>query len=115
MTETRNELREYCEGIREELNAIYEGTTKEENEDGEPMSMYDYFTDVLDCEYTISSRGDFLGVRVYVTLGGPNVWIDTRNGEIAGAWGTDRESVWLPSEIATEIDSIFEEYYEMTK
>lgn len=110
-----NELKSYCESIRKELNAIYEGTTTERNEDGEPMSMYDYFQDALDCEYTISSRGDFLGVRVYVTLGGPNVWIDTRNNEIAGAWGTDRESVWLPSEISEEINNIFEEYYEATK
>lgn len=115
MTDTKKELREYCENIRKELNAIYEGTTEETNEDGEPMSMYDYFADVLDYEYTISSTGNLLGVRVYVALGGPNVWIDTRNGEIAGAWGTDRESVWLPSEIAEEIDNVFEEYYEMTK
>ena len=110
-----NELREYCENIRKELEAIYDGTTEEKNDDGEQMTMYDYFQDVLDCEYTISSRGDFLGVKVYVALGGPNVWIDTRREEIGGAWGTDREEVWLPSEIAKEIDDIFSEYYEMTK
>lgn len=111
----KNELQKYCEDIRKELNAIYEGTTEEKNEDGEPMSMYDYFSDPLDYEYTISSRGDFLGVCVYVALGGPTVWIDTRRGEICGTWGADKAEAWLPSEIAEEIDQIFEEYYELTK
>lgn len=111
---TMNELKEYCDRIREELNAIYEGTTEEKNDDGEQITLYDYFSDVLDYEYTIGSNGDFLGVRVYVTLGGPNVWIDTRNGVVAGAWGCDREEVWLPAEICEEIDNVFREYYEMT-
>ena len=115
MSNTARELQEYCENIRKELNSIYEGTTTETNDDGEQMTMYDYFSDVLDYEYTISSCGDFLGVRAYVALGGPNIWIDTRRGEIAGAWGTDRAEAWLPSEIAEEIDDIFREYYEMTK
>ena len=109
------ELQEYCNNIREELNSIYNGTTKEKNDDGEQITLYDYFMDALDIEYTIGNRGDFLGVRVYVTLGGPTIWIDTRNGEIAGAWGTERASAWLPSEIAEEINTIFEEYYEMIK
>ena len=107
-----NDLQNYCDNIRKELNAIYEGTTGEKNEDGDQMTMYDYFADALDYEYTIGSNGDFLGVRVYVTLGGPNVWIDTRRGEIAGACGTDRAESWLPSEIADEINDIFREYYE---
>lgn len=109
------ELKAYCENIRNELNAIYEGTTEQTNDDNEKMTMYDYFRDALDYEYTISARGDFLGVRVYVALGGPNVWLDTRNGVIKGAWGCDREEIWLPSKIATEIDEIFEELYECTK
>lgn len=115
MSNTAKELQEYCDNIRKELNAIYEGTTEETNDDGEKMTMYDYFSDVLDWEYTIGCRGDFMGVRVYVALGGPNVWIDTRRGEIGGAWGTDRAETWLPYEIAEEIDDIFREYYEAAK
>ena len=109
----RNELQNYLENIYTELNAIYEGRAT--NDDGEQATFYDYFEDPLDYEYTIASNGEYLGVRVYVTLGGPNVWIDTRRGEIGGAWGTDRADRWLPSEIADEIDDIFREYYEMTK
>ena len=69
----KNELKDYCDNIRAELTAIYDGTTKEKNDDGETMTMWDYFSDALDYEYTISSSGDYLGVRVYVALGGPNV------------------------------------------
>lgn len=104
-----NELRDYLEDIYTELNEIYEG--KATNDDGEQATMYDYFDDALDWEYTIDRNGEYIGVRVYVALGGPNVWIDTRRGEIGGAWGADRADQWLPREICDEIDEIFSEYY----
>lgn len=108
-----NELQNYLENIYTELNAIYEGRAT--NDDGEQATFYDYFDDALDWEYTIARNGEYMGVHVYVTLGGPNVWIDTYRGEIGGVWGMDRADRWLPSEIANEIDDIFREYYEMTK
>ena len=111
----KNELRAYVESIRDEIKSLYDLTPEEADrreEEGESSSLWDYFADALDVEYTIGSRGEYLGARVYVTLGGPNVWVDTRRGEVGGAWGTDRESVWLPSEICDEIDSFFCEAYE---
>lgn len=114
----KNELREYVERIRDEIKSLYDLTPEEverREEEGESSSLWDYFADALDVEYTIDSRGEYLGARVYVTLSGPNVWVDTRRGEVGGAWGTDRESVWLPSEICDEIDSIFCEAYECLK
>lgn len=111
----KNDLREYVERIRDEIKSLYDLTPEEverREEEGESSSLFDYFADALDVEYTIDSRGEYLGARVYVTLGGPNVWVDTRRGEVGGAWGTDRESVWLPSEICDEINSIFCEAYE---
>ena len=107
------ELQNYVNNIFDELNSIYEGNAT--NDDGEQATFYDYFDDPLDYEYTIASNGEYLGVRVYVTLGGPNVWIDTRRGEIGGAWGTDRADRWLPREICDEIDEIFSEYYNATR
>lgn len=109
----RNELQSYLENIYTELNSIYEG--KATNDDCEQATFYDYFNDPLDFEYTIASNGEYMGVRVYVTLGGPNVWIDTRRGEIGGAWGTERAERWLPREICDEIDEIFSEYYNATR
>ena len=114
------ELKEMLESIRGELEELYNGNRTDEEreereENGEPCNMYDYFNDVLDVEYTISSRGDYLGAHIWITLGGPNIWIDTRYNKIKGRWGTDSVDVWLPSEISNEIDSIFEEFYNCTR
>ena len=101
----KNECREYAEMIRNDINSLYEGKTVDECE-----SLFDYVADALDVEYTLNSQRELIGVRVYVTLGGPTCWIDTRNGEVVCAWGTDKESVWLASEICEEITSYFEDF-----
>lgn len=110
------ELNAMLDNIREELESLYYADhTDEEREEleanGEAYDLYSYFADVLDFEYTINSSKEYSSVRVWLTLGGPNIWIDTSACEIRGAWGSSRESVYLPGEICAEIDSIFEEYY----
>ena len=120
MSNTANELRKYVDSIADALRKLYEHEPTEEEreaaeENGEACDLYTYFADVLDIEYTISSRGDYLGARIAVALGGPNIYIDTREGYVKGYWGTDREEAWIPSEICEEIDSIMEEYYDMVR
>jgi len=103
------ENKKYLQSIREELEAIYKGETL--TEEGEQKSFYDYISeDVLDYDFTLNSQKELTGCRLWVTLGGPNVWIDTNDNEIKLAWGTDRESDWLPSEIAEEINDIMREF-----
>ena len=114
------ELQNYVDGIAADLRRLYEADpTDEEREEaeetGEACDLYTYFNDPLDIEYTISGRGDYLGTRIAVALGGPNIYVDTREGYVKGYWGSDRAEAWIPSEICEEIDSIFEEYYEMTR
>ncbi len=53
------------------------------------ISGFDYISDVLDIEYTISSEGEYLGARLLVAFGGPNIWIDTRRQTVEGAWWGD--------------------------
>lgn len=120
MTNTANELRSYVDRIRDEIKALYEADyTDEEREEleenGEAYDLYSYFSGVLDYEYTISSTGEYLGAKIWVTLGGPNVCIDTREGYVKGAWGCDREEACIPSEICEEIDGIFFEFYECAR
>jgi hypothetical protein len=117
---TATELQKYVDSIAEELRTLYEAEpTNEEREaaeeNGDACDLYSYFEDVLDIEYTISSRGDYLGARIAVALGGPNIYIDTREGYVKGYWGTDRAERWIPSEICEEIDGIMEEYYDMVR
>ena len=110
------ELQNYVDGIRADLVKLYEAEYTEEEreameENGEAYNLYSYFADALDVEYTVNSLGEYIGARIFVTLGGPNVWVDTRDGVVGGAWGCDRATAWLPSEVCEEIDSIFSEYF----
>ena len=101
----KNECVEYAEMIRNDVNRLYEGKTVDECE-----SLFDYIADAPDVEYTLSSQRELIGVRVYVTLGGPTCWIDTRNGAVVCAWGAERAAIWLASEICEEINSYFEDF-----
>ena len=74
-------------------------------------SLYEYFDDCLDIEYTIDSRGNYLGTCVWVGIGGPNIWIDTRDRVVKLAWGSERAECGIASDAAEAIDEIFEEMY----
>ena len=101
------ENRKYLEGIREEIENYYNGF----EEDGEEKGLCDYLSDVLDYEITINSRMEYSSCKIWIALGGPNVWIDTREREIKLSWGGERDSIYLDSDICDEIDSYFEEFY----
>jgi hypothetical protein len=60
------------------------------NYDGEAMSAFDYLQDALNIEYIINGKGEYLGARVLVAFGGPNIWVNTRTGVVEGAWWADR-------------------------
>lgn len=104
-----NENRKYCKNIAEELQSIYNGEVK--NDDGETMTLYDYMSDILDFEYTVTSRKEYKSVKIWVTLGGPSVWIDTSDSYIRLAWGNQREEYPLAYEVCDEINAIFKEYF----
>ena len=69
------------------------------NCDDEPMTVYDYLQDVLDIEYIVNSEGKYLGARVLVAFGGPNIWVNTRTNTVEGSW-------WADSANAHYVDSI---------
>lgn len=56
------------------------------------FSAFDYLQDALDIEYIVSSKGEYLGARILIAFGGPDIWIDTRRGVVAGAWWEDTAS-----------------------
>ena len=102
------ENRDYLLRVREEIEKYYNGF---ENEDGEEVSLFDYLSDVLDFEITINSRMEYSSCKVWVTLGGPNIWIDTAERELKLSCGGERDSIYLDSDICDEIDAYFEEIY----
>lgn len=79
-----NDLKNHVETIARRItecdfNDIYD--------DGEEtVSAFDYLQNALDIEYIVNGKGEYLGARVLVAFGGPNIWVDTRRGIVEGAW-----------------------------
>ena len=57
---------------------------------GELIEGLDYLNDVLDIEYVVNSKKEYLGARVLVAFGGPNIWINTRTKQVEGYWWGDK-------------------------
>ena len=111
----KNECREYAQHVAEEIEAIYNGTTEEENDDGEKMSLYDYVADALDFEVILTSTKTVKSIRLYVTLGGPTCYVDTELHSVVCAWGVDREEYLLDWDVCDELENIISEYMEMER
>jgi len=58
-------------------------------EPGDLMQASDYLNGCLDIEYIVNGAKEYLGARILVTFGGPNIWINTRNKTIEGYWWSD--------------------------
>lgn len=91
--DTKNQLFNMCKRIAEEIGTgNYKMEELEIEEWGGPCAGH-YLTDALDIEYTLSSTFNYLGARICVALGGPNIYIDTRHNLVQGYWGGDRAEV----------------------
>ena len=106
MSEMYNECREYAKRIAEEIEAYYNGTV---NEDGEEVNLYDYFADALDYEVILTSQKTVKSVRIYVTLGGPNCWIDTEEHAVVCHWGADQAEYPIDWDLCDEQEEMVAE------
>ena len=93
-----DELKTMVESIRKQI----EEATK--NKD------YRYFDDILDIEYFVGGDGNLRGVEIALTLGGPNIFVNTKTKEVKGYWGYSEYKIYISYEACDFIDSIFEEY-----
>ena len=74
--------------------------------------------DIYNIDFTVTSCNQVLkykSVCIMVACGGPNIYIDTGNGAVIGAWGGDREKIYLDNNIINEINNYFEDYYDNFK
>ena len=76
------------DGITRQVKHIV-ATLEGREDDGEPIDAWTYLEDVLDIEYIVNSKREYLGARVLVCFGGPNVWINTRTNQVEGYWWSD--------------------------
>jgi hypothetical protein len=77
--------------VQSVVKLLSEGFTDTDlNYDDEPMNAFDYLQDALDIEYIVASdKKTYLGARVLVAFGGPNIWINTRTKTVEGHWWAD--------------------------
>lgn len=101
MTNTKEELRRMMEDIRHDLELAFEGELK--NADGEPIPLWEYLADGLALDYRVDPDKTPTACRVWFTLGGPNIWVDTETDSIHGAWGADREEIYIDSMLSDDI------------
>ncbi len=92
------------------VNSIENGFSEELNEDGEEFSAFDYLRDALDIEYIVSGKKEYLGARVLVAFGGPNIWINTRTKQVEGYWLGDRCILSYDTD-AMDLDGALSELY----
>lgn len=105
-TTTDDRLKDQCEYIASQLT---DGFGSDLNEDGEEFSAFDYLQDALDIQYTIGSDKRFIGARVLVAFGGPNIWINTITNEIEGYWWSESSRVSFEDNIG--LNDALEELY----
>ncbi len=132
MSQTINdENREHCKRIAEDLEAYVNGSiyrtedgeeinidelTEDEQEaiteTGEQLGLWDYFADALDVKYVVDSdRVTVTSVKVCVTCGGPNIYIDTETGNIELYWWGERASYPLDRETIGAVDEWAQELF----
>ena len=86
-----SDLKKHVEYIVAQIHGD-ENEWKAECDEPEYASAFDYLNDALDIEYIVTSKGEYIGARILVTFGGPNIWIDTRRKSVDGAWWSESHS-----------------------
>ena len=105
-----NDLQEQVKHIADEITA---GTFEHEEaeEEGRDPNGFDYIRDALDIQYTVSGSKDYLGARILVAFGGPNIWIDTRTKTVEGYWWDGKAEAGYVDTL--NLDDVCCELYEM--
>lgn len=74
------------------------------------ISGFDYLSEVLDIEYICNSKKEYLGARILVAFGGPNIWINTRTEQVEGYWWGSK-CIWGYSGDAMGLDDALSELF----
>lgn len=121
---TDSHLNAICTIIAEELEAHANGraytdedgnlvildSDDEPTDDMEYRGLYDLISDAFDVKITRGLSGDYRGAKLYMTVGGPAIWIDTQTGFVEGRSVGYSCSKWVDSDA---IDALNEEIEEL--
>ena len=67
-------------------------------------AICEYLSDMLDYSITHDSSGDYESAKVWLTVGGPGVYIDTADAYLKGRWGYTSIDVPIPYQTRDMID-----------
>lgn len=67
-------------------------------------TLYDYVNEAQEVEYTMNLWGELRGVKILVTFGGPNVYINTRTAKIEGYDNGEHLEIDLDFDVLREIE-----------
>jgi hypothetical protein len=98
-TNDQARLQSHVDSIAESLSS---GFGDELNYDDEPMGAYDYLQDALDIQYIVTGAGEYIGARVLVAFGGPNIWVNTQTQTVEGYWWGDKAYASFNDEIGLD-------------
>ena len=80
--------------------------------DLEIATIGDYFNDFYDVDYVVGSDKKYKACRVLVAFGGPNIYIDTWDGQVQLEWWGEHAEAHIPNDLCEQIDEFFEMLYE---
>ena len=110
---TEKEFKETClkrvKKIAEELDEL---ATNPWNR----TDLESYFEEnTLDVIYSVDRYGEYRGVAVTITTGGPHIEVDTDDMAVKLWWGGEKAKWRISRNTVDAIDDIFSEYYQALK
>jgi len=114
----KNMLRDHVLQIVQDIENGYKPDADEREildypyEDGDILSGFDYLSDLLDIQYIVTGKREYLGARILVAFGGPNIWINTQAQIVEGYWWGDAVSMSYHDD-PMGIDEACQELWEM--
>ena len=105
----KDENRKYVEYVAKVIETYASGIVKEE---GEIKSLYDWIDEeALDFEFVVNRDKRLLSAKIFVTLGGPTVWIDTAAKAVKLAWGGNYAEYPIAEDAAEQLNDIMVDIY----
>ena len=102
------QLRRMCKNIADSISSP-EMITDEETGEKREETAHDWMEGTYDIRYLVDRDKRYLGAEILVAGGGPTIWVDTRDQEVKGYWGSDRVTCPFADNIG--LDDYCEEMY----
>lgn len=106
--EFQDNFNKMVQQIADTLESIKDSDFYEYEDDDDEDGRW-YFEDIYNTDFIWRLGYGLMGVRVMVTCGGPNIWVDTFEKAVHGYWGGDEAVAYLTTDCCDKIDAMFEE------